>query len=96
MSTRDADGRGAGPGARDFDARARAHSLAGVPMLAGLAADLDRGATPLDSGPWADLAASAEPISVRAGEWLFRQGDPGESLYVVLTGRLRGGDRGRP
>src|SRR4051794_39357150 len=57
-------------------------------MLAGLAADIDRGDTPLDAGPWADLAANAQQVTVHAGEWLFRQGDPGDSLYVVLTGRL--------
>jgi NTE family protein len=57
-------------------------------MLAGLAEDIERGSTPLDAGPWADLAAGAEQIRVRAGEWLFRQDDPGDSLYVVLTGRL--------
>src|SRR3954453_7089902 len=57
-------------------------------MLAGLADDIDRGDTPLQAGPWADLAASAQQITVHAGDWLFRQGDPGDSLYVVLTGRL--------
>src|SRR4051794_3656283 len=66
----------------------RRNSLAGVPLLAGLAEDIDRGTTPLEAGPWAELAASAQPVSVRAREWLFRQGDPGDSLYVVLTGRL--------
>jgi NTE family protein len=57
-------------------------------MLAELAEDIDRGSTPLDAGPWAELAAGAQAVSVRAGEWLFRQGEPGDSLYVVLTGRL--------
>lgn len=57
-------------------------------MLADLAAAIDRGPTPLDAGPYAELAANAEPVRLRAGEWLFRQGDPGDSLYVVLTGRL--------
>src|SRR3954453_14099552 len=66
----------------------RRNSLAGVPLLAGLAEDIDRGTTPLEAGPWAELAASAQPVSIRAREWLFRQGDPGDSLYVVLTGRL--------
>ena len=70
----------------DVDDRRR--SLASVPLLAGLAGDIDRGDTPLDAGPWAELAAGAEPVSVRAGEWLFRQGERGDSLYVVLTGRL--------
>jgi NTE family protein len=57
-------------------------------MLAGLAEDAERSDTPLTVGPWAELAASAQPVTVHAGEWLFRQGDPGDSLYVVLTGRL--------
>jgi predicted acylesterase/phospholipase RssA len=57
-------------------------------MLAGLAEDIDRGGTPFQAGPWADLAASAQQVTVHAGDWLFRQGDPGDSLYVVLTGRL--------
>jgi NTE family protein len=70
------------------DVDERRNSLAGVPFLAGLAEDIDRGTTPLEAGPWAELAASAQPVSVRAREWLFRQGDPGDSLYVVLTGRL--------
>jgi NTE family protein len=66
----------------------RRRSLAAVPLLAELAEDIDRGSTPLEAGPWAELAASAQPVRVRAGEWLFRQGEPGDSLYVVLTGRL--------
>jgi NTE family protein len=90
MSTRDADGSRAAPEARDPDEeqRLRAQSFAAVPMLAGLAEDIDRGDTPLDAGPWAELAATAQPVFVRAREWLFRQGDPGDSLYVVLKGRL--------
>jgi predicted acylesterase/phospholipase RssA/CRP-like cAMP-binding protein len=57
-------------------------------MLARLAEEIDRGTTPLEAGPWAELAATAEPVRIKAGDWLFRQGDPGDSLYVVLTGRL--------
>src|SRR3954465_6741273 len=57
-------------------------------MLAGLAADLDHPDTSLDGGPWAELAANASQMTVHAGDWLFRQGEPGDSLYVVLTGRL--------
>ena len=66
----------------------RSRSIASVPMFAQLAEEVSRSATMLDAGPWAALAASAQPAHVRAGEWLFRQGDPGDSLYVVLTGRL--------
>src|SRR5579864_4987940 len=34
------------------------------------------------------LVIRATPVRVRAGEWLFRSGDVGDSLYVVLSGRL--------
>ncbi len=34
------------------------------------------------------IASGATWVQVPAGEWLFRQGDPGESLYVVRSGRL--------
>src|SRR3954452_20661819 len=71
-------------------ARSRADSLASVPIFAAVAAEAVPGATPLDSGPWAELASSATPERLRAGEWLWRQGDPGDSLCVVLTGRLQG------
>jgi predicted acylesterase/phospholipase RssA/CRP-like cAMP-binding protein len=51
--------------------------LADAPLFAGLdAASLDR------------LAARARSVGVRAGEWLVRQGDRGESVYVVAAGRL--------
>jgi len=36
----------------------------------------------------AQLAAGAEVTRLRAGEWLFRRGDPGDSLYLVRSGRL--------
>src|SRR3954447_3959022 len=88
MDTRDAEGSRAAPGAPDALADERRNSLAGVPLLAGLAEDIDRGATPLEAGPWAELAQSAALVQVRAREYLFRQGDPGDSLYVVLRGRL--------
>ena len=38
--------------------------------------------------PWARLALSARPAHVAAGEWLFREGDAGDSLYVIASGRL--------
>ena len=38
--------------------------------------------------PWARLALSASPSHVPAGEWLFREGDAGDSLYVIVSGRL--------
>lgn len=36
-----------------------------------------------------DVAALGEPLSVGAGEVLFRQGDIGDALYVVLSGSIR-------
>lgn len=56
---------------------ASADPLRDVPLFAGL-----------DPGLRAELATLAETVEVRAGEWLFRRGDPGDSLYVVLAGRL--------
>jgi predicted acylesterase/phospholipase RssA/CRP-like cAMP-binding protein len=55
----------------------RTDFLAAVPMLAGLPEPLRR-----------KLASRSTWITVPAGEWLFRQGDVGDSLYVVNTGRL--------
>ena len=36
-----------------------------------------------------ELLAAAEPISLRAQEWLFREGDPVDRLFFVVSGRLR-------
>ena len=35
-----------------------------------------------------EIAGLAEETQVAAGEWLFREGEPGEELYVLRTGRL--------
>jgi NTE family protein len=35
------------------------------------------------------LAARARDRRVEAGEWLFREGDPGDELFVVRSGRLQ-------
>jgi predicted acylesterase/phospholipase RssA/CRP-like cAMP-binding protein len=64
------------------DALSREQSLAGIPMFAGVDEDLR------EESPWAELASRAAPASIAAGEWLWHQGDPGDSLYVILTGRL--------
>lgn len=56
---------------------ARADFLRAVPMLRGLSEPLRR-----------KIAARSEWVNVPAGGWLFRQGDDGDSLYVVHTGRL--------
>ena len=57
--------------------RTPAEFLRQVPMFAGLPAEaLDR------------IAARAVPVHVHAGELLFRQGDPPDGVYVVVSGRL--------
>jgi len=53
-------------------------TLAGVPLLAGA------NAAALDA-----LAAGAVPRRVLAGDWLIREGDEADDLFVVLRGRLR-------
>lgn len=35
------------------------------------------------------FGAGAEWVSLRGGDWLFRAGDPGDSAYLVISGRLR-------
>ena len=42
------------------------------------------------------LAAQAEPLRLSAGEWLFREGDEGDALYVVQRRSARGRRRSRP
>ncbi|MGD9526980.1 patatin-like phospholipase family protein [Pseudonocardia sp.] len=51
--------------------------LATVPLLTGLGA-ADR----------ARLAADAAVRSFAAGEWVFRRDDPGDSVFLVLSGRV--------
>ncbi len=36
-----------------------------------------------------ELLSAAEPIRLEAQEWLFREGDPADRLYFVVSGRLR-------
>ncbi len=54
-----------------------ADALAGVSIFAGV-----------DSARLAELAASAERVSVRAGSFVFRQGDEPDALFVLLSGRV--------
>ncbi len=53
-------------------------TLQGVPLLAGASEEA-----------LADLAADARPFRLLAGDWLLREGDKAEDLYVVVRGRLR-------
>ena len=55
----------------------RSEFLRAVPMFKGLSDSQRR-----------QLGARAEWVRVRAGEWLFRQDDAGDSLYVVRSGRM--------
>ena len=52
-------------------------ALARAPLFARLPGEL------LD-----EVAAGARPVALAAGEWLLRQGDPGDAAYTVCSGRL--------
>ena len=54
-----------------------AEDLAAVPLFAALAPE-----------QMTKLARTAELRHLQAGEWLFHQGDPGDSLYVVTAGSI--------
>ncbi len=58
--------------------RVSGSTLAGVPLLAGA-----------DAEALEALAADARPFRVLAGEWVLREGDDADELYVVLRGRVR-------
>ena len=61
----------------ELRAETTAEFLAAVPLFAGLELELRE-----------QLAAGARTVTVHAGEWLFREGDPAQATYVVRTGRL--------
>jgi len=42
----------------------------------------------VDAEGLARLEAVTEDVELPAGEWLFREGDPADAMYVVRTGRL--------
>ena len=42
----------------------------------------------LDAELLAEVAATARELRVEAGEWVFREGDPGDAMYVVRAGRI--------
>ena len=37
----------------------------------------------------ADVVAELETVTCRGGEWLFRQGDPADGLYLLVRGRMQ-------
>ena len=47
----------------------------------------------VESGAADDLAKEMETIEIRKGEVLFNEGEPGDSLYIVLTGKIKVGRR---
>jgi predicted acylesterase/phospholipase RssA/CRP-like cAMP-binding protein len=54
-----------------------------------LAIQLSRLFPGLDLAALEEFGAEVEWVSLRAGDWLFREGDAGDSAYVVISGRLR-------
>ncbi len=54
-----------------------AAALGGVPLLAGLPAQLR-----------AQLAGEMRTVRVAAGDWVFREGDPAQSAFILRHGRL--------
>jgi NTE family protein len=56
----------------------RAEFIREIPLFAGLPEDAV-----------AEIAGRAEETHVAAGDWLFREGEVGERLYVLRTGRLQ-------
>jgi predicted acylesterase/phospholipase RssA/CRP-like cAMP-binding protein len=59
--------------------------LRNVPVLAGLSDDL------LER-----LAVQTQEVHVHAGEWIIREGDAADSLFIVRSGRLEVIDEGPP
>ena len=64
---------GSGPGSE----KAGGRLLGSVPVLAGLSEE-QRG----------QLAEQAREVAVAAGEWLLREGEEGETMYVIRSGQL--------
>ena len=60
------------------DLREREAFLAGIPLFASL-----------DETTRLELARQLEPVHMAAGKVIFRQGDTGEGLFLVVSGRLR-------
>lgn len=43
----------------------------------------------LDDSQLESLASIFSPFHVEAGEYLMREGDPGEEMYILVSGRVR-------
>src|SRR5258708_11495686 len=43
----------------------------------------------LSAEAMAALEAQLTPVTLMSGELLFKEGDPSDSLYIVISGRLR-------
>src|SRR3712207_4691958 len=54
-----------------------------------LLAGLRRLLGPIDAATAQDIARRAKWISLESGDVLCRQGEPGTTLYLVISGRLR-------
>jgi NTE family protein len=59
-----------------------------LPELEAFLADIPFFAA-LDEASRLEIARQLEPVHVAAGEVVFRQGDAGDGLYLVVSGRLR-------
>lgn len=42
----------------------------------------------LDAGAFKSLAMAGEEITLKAGDWLFHEGDEADALYLILSGSL--------
>ena len=83
-----------------FDRFAARSPIGAIDLVAALRTRLHRHAlrfalhrTPtfrdLDSQLLTDLETELEPVSLYGGEWILREGEPGDSIYIVLSGRLQ-------
>ncbi len=86
--------------ANDFDEVSAAHPEGMASALFAMAASVDsyQIASAIEESPILgelspearrNIAASCKRIDLRAGETLFREGQPADALYLVLSGRVR-------
>jgi NTE family protein len=77
MQTTRADGTAEGGRSAEDSTAGLLRLLEAVPLFAELRSEL------LER-----LASDLRPVTLRAGEWLFADGDPGDSAYLIRSGRL--------